>query len=333
MITNNNLAKDLLETYQSYKSNGLLLQAEQDYIHRILDKTKPLEEIPLAMQRSFNIYNLYAHYAIEVLDDEKLFLENLAIAGEYAKYTIKFVKEYPKKFQTVEPFNQNQLFHTLCFLVIIGWIDEAKEYAKFIGDNLEKLVDIENRLLMPQFWFVLKLLNNDFTTNLQVITFPYDKYKEYDNGTFIKLLLELKTENLKLNHLHIVYDIFPYEVLVYIKLMNIKEVNTTHPFIKTKIVQTLLQFEKRDSVDVKNINELLDKFFYEATSKETKQEFQAKIVPKTGHYQATLPKEHPQYKSLKNNPQAYHTYKEGKQFLLTGLEEYETNKIQWVFVE
>jgi len=322
-----------LKWFPSDISSGLKIKREQNFINRILDTSRPSEEIPLAMQRSFNIYNLYVHYAIEKLEDEKLFLENIAIAGEYAKYSIKFMKDYPEKFQTVEPFNQNQLFHTLCFLVLTGWIDEAKEYAKFIGDNLEKLVNIENRLLIPQFWFVLKLLDTDFTTNLQVITFPYDKCQEYENDNFIELLLELKLEHLKLSRLHVVYDMFPYEVLVFIKLMTIKDINTTHPFMQTKIVQSLLQLEKIDSVDVENINELLNKFFYESTFQETKQGFQSKSTPKTGRYQAILPKDHPQYETLKADPNAYRTYKEGEIIDNRGLETYDLKNIEWICIE
>jgi hypothetical protein len=72
------------------------------------------------------------------------------------------------------------------------------------------------------------------------------------------------------------------------------------------------------------------------TADETKLEEEMsklKFAKKTGHYQATLPKDHPQAQALKTDPHAYHTYKEGEQFSLTGLEEYESDKIEWVFVK
>jgi hypothetical protein len=68
-----------------------------------------------------------------------------------------------------------------------------------------------------------------------------------------------------------------------------------------------------------------------AEEREASSEF--KTAPRTGRYRATLPEGHPQYEALKTDPMAYRTYKEGERFSNAGLEEYEADKIEWVFVE
>ena len=55
-------------------------------------------------------------------------------------------------------------------------------------------------------------------------------------------------------------------------------------------------------------------------------------APKTGDYQATLPKGHFQSEALKLEPFAYNYFKKGEAFSYSGLEDFDVEKIVWVLI-
>jgi hypothetical protein len=145
----------------------------------------------------------------------------------------------------------------------------------------------------------------------------------------------------------------PFEVLVWLHLRELKGLqnpdfkNTPkefiHPLLQTKISQLYMNLEKvelnNELIYAKKLIEKLkeqcpDMDKESVENKSLKQATtQVKPAPKTGHYQATLPKDHPQYETLKADPNAYRTYKEGEMFCNDKLKAYEFEKIEWVLVE
>jgi len=145
----------------------------------------------------------------------------------------------------------------------------------------------------------------------------------------------------------------PFEVLVWLKLRELKGLqnpdfkNTPkefiHPLLQTKLSQLYMNLEKVElNNELTYAKKLIEKLKKQCPdmdkesveNKSLKQTIQQpKPAPKTGRYQATLPKEHPQYETLKADPNAYRTYKEGEIIDNRGLETYDLKNIEWICIE
>ena len=323
------------EYFTNTNTNGYYLQVEENFINRILDDSKNINESSLAMQRSFNIYNFFAHYALVALEDEKLFFQNIAIAGAYAKKSIELLINHKDCFTKIEPFDQNQLFYTLSYIIITGNINDAKKLASFIIENIEELINLKEDTLQGNLWFVLKLLDNNFeidNKNIQCFTHPYDKYEDNETNQFANLLLQLRIELLKEvdNNEHIIHKIFPYEALVYLKLSKSKEKNFDSQLMNTKIIKEFLKFETIELEDVDLILQLEDKLSNQMNIGKEDKKIKELIASKTGEYKAVLPHNHPQANELRKEPFAYSYYTEGGTFNYDGLEDFDIENIKWI---
>ncbi len=141
--------------------------------------------------------------------------------------------------------------------------------------------------------------------------------------------------------------LFPYEILAWLALrkkVGLQNPETyTHPLMNTPLAKMFLELETPlpEPEELPYANELIAKLVENCpklagepeSEAEPKAPAEPKTAPKTGRYRATLLADHPQAEALRSDPQAYRTYKEGEQFSLAGLEEYETDKIEWEFVE
>ncbi len=149
--------------------------------------------------------------------------------------------------------------------------------------------------------------------------------------------------------------LFPFEVLSWLRfrenqgLENPKEFS--HPLMNEQTVKTLLENKTQitEPNKVPLLNAFLEPIYKHCPDMQKDSKFlieqeeiskplielktAKKLAPKTGQYQATLPENHPQAKALKADPQAYFTYNEGEHFRVAGLEAYDIEKIEWVFVE
>ena len=142
--------------------------------------------------------------------------------------------------------------------------------------------------------------------------------------------------------------LFPYEILAWLALRkkagleNPKEFS--HPLMNTPLAKMFLELETPlpEPAELPYADELVAKLVEncpkmtgetEPEDKTPKSPTVLKTAPKTGRYRATLPEGHPQAEALRIDPLAYRTYKAGERFSNAGLEEYEANKIEWVFVE
>lgn len=149
--------------------------------------------------------------------------------------------------------------------------------------------------------------------------------------------------------------LFPYEILVWLKLREKHGLeNPTeflHPLMTNPVAEFFLQFMSEVQDNPKELpyaRELLvklkkycpqieldacDRSSLEKKKSLQQDSIQLKPAPKTGNYQATLPKDHPQYETLKADPNAYRTYKEGEAFDNRGLEIYDLKNIEWICIE
>ncbi|WP_428746077.1 hypothetical protein [Sulfurimonas sp.] len=147
--------------------------------------------------------------------------------------------------------------------------------------------------------------------------------------------------------------LFPFEVLAWLRLREYKGFKNprefTHPLMNEPITKTLLELNEplEEPNEVPFLNEFLS-YVYEHCPdipQDEKYIAQANIVqqeaeqpkpttaPKDAHYQATLPKNHPQANDLKKDPFAYQYYTKGKEFSYVGLEEYDLTQISWEIIK
>ena len=345
--------------FASQRSSGMLIQAEIDFIERVLDNTKELQESNVAMMRSANIYNFYAHYSLVSLEDRELFLKNFAISSKYAYEAIHTSFIVSNCFEEFETLNQEYLFGYLAQVILSDFDDEAKGAVAFILKALETKNSFisPNSKINPILWYVLELYCdvNDIelatAKEFEYFTHPYDKIlKTYKTenlqelDAYVFLLCESRLALIEVDNMfnHISNKIFPYEILVLLQIrkkLNLKNpLEFSHPLMNQEICKIF--YQEDINIELPNI-EYVDKIIGKLQEncnllnpdKELAQTPLLKaLAPKTGKYQAILPSGHPQEQEIKLDPFAFHRYNKDDSYIYEDLEEYPLELISWVYL-
>jgi hypothetical protein len=353
------LSEANIYNFTSERSNGMLIQAEIDFQERILDKTKELDQSNIAMIRSANIYNFYAHYSLVNLEDRELFFKNFAISSKYAYEAIHTSFIVSNCFEEFETLNNEYLFQYLAELILSDFDDEAKRAVEFILQALESEDSFisPNSKINPILWFVLELYCdvNDIelatAKEFEYFTHPYDKvlqtYKTenlQELDAYVFLLCESRLALIEADNMfnHISNKIFPYEVLVLLQIrkkLNLKNpLEFSHPLMNQEICKIFYQEDiNLELPSIEYIDEIVDALQKNCkclnSNKEPTQKTLPNVVaPKTGKYRATLPQGHPQTQELQDNPLSYARFVKDEEFSFEGLEEYDTSVITWEFL-
>ena len=273
---------DLLRSYEAFftderngyyfpneDSDGLLLEREKNFIARILDDSKDISESNLAMQRSFNTFNLLGHYALASAEDRERFLENFALSSLYGYYAILLTQETRKYFEDVALIEQLYLCEYIASLLLCSWQKEVEISIDMVIQELNKenarfLMDVQDNQYNVILYFILelyaKMKNIELDTGelkLPSFTYPYDKVIEsYDTvdvnevDKWVYILCERRLEFIKEDEKfqHITRQLFPYEILTWIKLReeqgleNPKEYS--HSLMNTPIAKMFLEIKE-----------------------------------------------------------------------------------------
>ena len=350
---------DYAEYFFNEKNNGYYIQAEIDFQERILDNTKELKESNVAMIRSANIYNFYAHYSLVSLEDKALFFKNFAISSKYAYEAIHSSFRVSNCFEEFETLNQEYLFGYLAQVILSDSDDEAKGAVAFILKALENEDSFINpsSKINPILWFILELYCDVNAIELATVkefeyfTHPYDKIlKIYTTqnlqelDTYISLLCESRLALIEADNMfnHISNKIFPYEILVLLQIrkkLNLKNpLEFSHPLMNQEICKIFYQEDiSMQLPNIEYIDKIIDKLQEHCNPlSPNKEQIQTPppkaLAPKTGKYRATLPSEHPQAKQLESDPHSYARFKKDDTFTYKGLEDYDLSEITWSYV-
>jgi hypothetical protein len=252
--------------------------------------------------------------------------------------------------------------------IMIASIDFGKTTDEE-GDEIERIGCGQDDI--PASWFLLELycrlkgrdFNRENADYPELVT-PYDEVLEKWDTDDLKEVnrlvynmadyhLEQAKEPSDENDEYSEFEspelwLFPYEILAWLALRKkagLKNPETfSHPLMNTPLAKMFLELETPlpEPEELPYANKLIAKLVencpkmageVEPEDKTPKSPDEPKTAPKTGRYRATLPEDHPQAEALKTDPQAYLTYKAGEHFSNAGLEKYETDLIEWVFVE
>jgi hypothetical protein len=230
------------------------------------------------------------------------------------------------------------------------------------GNKVKRIISCDESEIQAS-WFLLELFYKtkglDFNCdneNYPVQMIPYDEVlKKWDTDDLIEInrliynmadwhLEQAKEQTNNFEFERPIVWLFPYEILTWLALRKQAGLENpteySHPLMNTPIAKMFLELKTPlpEPEELPYAEELIAKLIEDCQKMADETEVskpivEPKPVPKTGHYQATLPKEHPQAEALKADPQSYFTYNEGDYFSTTGLETYDIEKIEWVFVE
>jgi len=238
-------------------SKGLYLEKNTNYLERIAEGSKDLEEIIYALNNSSTTYLTYYVYSELILKDKELINNNFAISAMYGILTIQLANEL----KNIDiKINQNNLALYFSQSILCNWEDDTKSLFEIIKLNLNKKDDsiiLDNDILNVNLDFILNLyskmtnqdvLNKDtnklFTLPVynQVLDKCFSKdLKEVD--LLINLMCEAHLEFIEEDEIYSSFNtkLFTYEILVWLNLRkkhgyeNPKEFS--HPLINYNINQ------------------------------------------------------------------------------------------------
>jgi hypothetical protein len=331
-------------------TEGLLFRREHNYCERILDGTKSPEHTFYVPRRYFNIARLHIDYALLASEDETAALEYAARCAAYARMALKLCMYCGDVFPSAQPLARERAGEYLAWMLICGQDGEASDIFSGIDACLAPETDEIYTFVATLFGRANAIdipADNPFYSG---IADAWDDTNLVMTQSRVSLLCDARLELHRLGS-YFQNDtslLFPYEILAWLALRkkagleNPKEFS--HPLMNTPLAKMFLELETLlpEPKELPYAEALIAKLkeqcpkiegISQPENETSKRPAEFKTAPRTGRYRATLPEGHPQAEALKTDPMAYRTYKEGERFSNAGLEEYEADKIEWVFVE
>ncbi len=373
--------------YPNKEGNGELYGYAMAWFHDIMDD----ELTPMACETTFKKLQRWyldnTHYQILEHNDIPLAVKYFGYSSAYAYlalYSGEIHNECPEALGESYYLMDEATAH-MSQSLLCGWESEYAQIGDSLiasidfgqqkdaeGQSISKIISTGTEDMLPG-WFLLDLYCKvyDKSYDKSLARYPenmliYDNILEQwdtQDTTEVDRMIYLmgeyhleETREAKNDEEYFMFDdslywLFPYEILIWLKLREIRGLANpsqfSHPLMHTPIARFYLTLDtplERPS-DLPYAYELLEKLqtlcpkteipnwlkplgTTENKSSQTPPT-DATHAPTTGNYQAHLPEGHPDSDKLKANPFAYNRYNKGEPFSYEGLEEYDSALIEW----